>query len=79
MIKIATYNIAGILTPLKWEILLRFCLTNQLDIVCLQEVTIAESPIMNRHYDMITNIGPNKRGTAVLLRKGVRAERLQLV
>ena len=78
MIKVATYNIAGIVAPLKWEILLRFCLDNELDIICLQEVSISESAIISPHYDMIANVGPNKRGTAVLLRKGVRAERTLL-
>ena len=78
MIKVATYNIAGIVAPSKWGILLRFCLDNELDIICLQEVSISESVIISPHYDMIANVGPNKRGTAVLLRKGVRAERTLL-
>ena len=78
MIKVATYNIAGIVAPSKWEMVLRFCLDNELDIVCLQEVSISESAIISPHYDMIANVGPNKRGTAVLLRKGVRAERTLL-
>ena len=78
MIKVATYNIAGIVAPLKWEILLRYCLDNELDIICLQEVSISVSAIISPHYDMIANVGPNKRGTAVLLRKGVRAERTLL-
>ena len=78
MINIATYNIAGISLPEKKQIMLNFFLQHQLDIVCLQEITFNHCPILTQHYNMHTNLGPRKHGTAVLVRHGLRVKNAQL-
>ena len=76
MTNIATYNIANISSPEKLKIILDFFLQQNLDIVCLQEVTFQSCPILTNHYQMFTNLGPRKHGTAILVRHGLRAKNL---
>lgn len=71
MVNIATFNMAGISSPEKRQILYNFFLQNHLDIVCLQEITFNDCPILTQHYDMHTNLGPRKHGTAILVRQNL--------
>ena len=76
MSNIATYNIARISSPEKLQILLNLFLDQKLDIICLQEVTFLSCPVFTNHYQMYTNLGPRKHGTAVLVRHGLRANNI---
>jgi len=75
MIRLATYNIAGIQLVEKRRALLDYCLVNSLDIVCLEEVTFNQCQLIDSHYNVIFNLGPKRRGTAILFRRGLRASR----
>ena len=77
MINIATYNMAGITLPEKRQILLNFFLQKDLHIVCLQEITFNHCPIFTQYFDMYTNLGPRKLGTAILVRQGLCAGNVQ--
>ena len=74
MINVATYNINRISVPEKRQLLLDFFLQQKLDIVCLQEITFHSCPIFTKNYQMFTNLGPRKHGTAILVRHGLHAE-----
>ena len=63
MSNIATYNIARISSPEKLQILLNLFLDQKLDIICLQEVTFLSCHVFT-NYQMYTNLGPKKHGTA---------------
>ena len=78
MTNIATYNIARISSPEKQKIMLDFFLQHNLDIICLQEITFNTCPILTNHYQMFTNLGPRKHGTAILVRHGLRVKNILL-
>jgi len=71
MTNIATYNINRISSPDKLQIILNFFLHHKLDIICLQEVVFHSSTVFTNHYQMHTNLGPRKHGTAILVRHGL--------
>ena len=68
---------AGITLPEKRQILLNFFLQKDLHIVCLQEITFNHCPIFTQYFDMYTNLGPRKLGTAILVRHGFCAGNVQ--
>ena len=74
MIKVATLNIAGISNAENRRALSNFLVSNAIDVACLQEVTFKQCPFLEGQYDCVTNLGPKKLGTAVLLRRGIRAK-----
>ncbi len=76
MTNIATYNINNISLPEKRQIILNFFLQQNLDIICLQEVTFQSCTIFTKHYQMYTNLGPRKHGTAILVKHGLHAENI---
>ena len=45
-----------------------------MDIIGLQEVTFSTSPILEAEYVLISNPGPRKIGTAVLVKHGLQIE-----
>ena len=67
-LKIATLNIAGLSDPLKRASLKNFLIGAEIDVACLQEVSFNSCPLIENHFKFIVNMGPSKRGTAVLLR-----------
>jgi exonuclease III len=75
---IATYNINNISSPEKLQIILNFFLNQKLDIVCLQEVVFPSCTVFTNHYQMYTNLGPRKHGTAILVRHGLSASNILL-
>ena len=77
MINIATFNMAGITLPEKRQILLNFFLAHNLDLICLQEITFSHCTIFTRNYNIFSNLGPRKRGTAILVRQELRAKNAQ--
>ena len=77
MINIATFNMAGITLSDKRRILLNFFLQHDLSVVCLQEITFTNGLIFTQHYNMFVNLGPRKRGTAILVRQELSAKNAQ--
>ena len=67
---IGTININGVHNDTKIQALISFIYSNQLDIVCLQEV-IAEDIIIPG-FVMIFNVDENRRGTALAVRDGIK-------
>ncbi|XP_045023169.1 uncharacterized protein LOC123466378 [Daphnia magna] len=49
-----------------------------LDIAGLQEVAFHSCPIIESRYRLLANVGPNKNGTAILIRHGLDYSRLLL-
>ncbi|XP_045027946.1 uncharacterized protein LOC123471107 [Daphnia magna] len=60
------------------QILFNFCRDGNLDIVGLQEVAFHSCPIIESRYRLLANVGPNKNGTAILIRHGLDYSRLLL-
>ncbi|KAI9550800.1 hypothetical protein GHT06_007251 [Daphnia sinensis] len=77
-LKIASINIGGIRSVERRQILLNFCRDGNLDIVGLQEVAFHSCPIIESRYHLLANVGPNKKGTAILIRHGLKYSRLLL-
>lgn len=69
--KAASINIARISTPERLHLLLNYCVSNNFDIVCLQEVAFATCPILESRFQVFAAPGPNKAGTAVLVAKHI--------
>jgi len=40
-------------------------------VVGLQEVTFHECSVIGSHYNLVSNVGPRRLGTVVLIRKGI--------
>ena len=74
MVKVATLNIAGISSVENRRALLNFLKYRNIDIACLQEVTFKQCPLLEAEYEIVFNLGPKKLGTAMLLRRGLRAK-----
>ena len=70
-LRVASININGLRSIDRRRLLLQFCLEGKLDVVGLQEVTFHECAVLGTHYNILSNIGPKRLGTAVLIRKGV--------
>lgn len=77
-IKLATYNITGILQEARRRQILRLFNEKHLDIVCLQEVKFKNCNILESSFKIISNLGPKKRGTAVLVRKNLKIDKILL-
>ncbi|XP_045032605.1 uncharacterized protein LOC123474456 [Daphnia magna] len=77
-LKIASINIGGITSVERRQILLNFCRDGNLDIVGLQEVAFHSCPIIESCYHLLANVGPNKNGTAILIKHGLEYSRLLL-
>ena len=75
-IRVASINIAGIQAPDKILVLLNFIKNQNLDIVGLQEVSFNELPSPDNQYDFVSNIGPKKRGSGILVKRGTPYNRV---
>ena len=75
-IRVASINIAGIQAPDRFRVLLNFIKNQKLDIVGLQEVSFPKLPSPDPQYDFVSNIGPKKRGSGILIRKGIPYNRV---
>lgn len=73
--KVASINIRAIRSPDRVRHLLQVCLNNSFDVVGLQEVAFTESSILEQHYYLLSNVGPRRLGTAVLVRRGLNYKR----
>ena len=73
-LRIASINISGIRNESRRKLIFDFCKGNNLDIIGLQEVTFSTSPILEAEYVLISNPGPRKIGTAVLVKRGLQIE-----
>jgi len=74
-IKIASINIRGNRSLDRRRLLLNICLEGNFDLIGLQEVTFSECSCLESHYNLISNLGPHKLGTAVLVRRGIPVSR----
>lgn len=72
---LATININAIQSQTKLAALSAFIRMLELDIVCLQEV--ASNNISVSGYDSIINIDERRRGTAVLVKNGIRVSQVR--
>ncbi|KZS00285.1 Uncharacterized protein APZ42_003474, partial [Daphnia magna] len=77
-LKIASINNGGIRSVERRQILLNFCRDGNLDIVRLQEVAFHSCPIIEGCYHLLANVGPNRNGTAILIKNGLEYSRLLL-
>jgi exonuclease III len=77
-LKIISINIVGIKSVERRQILLNFCRVGKFDIVGLQEVAFHSCPIIENHYHLLAYVGPNKNGTAILIRHGLDYSRMLL-
>ena len=75
---LATINISRITSDDRRRLLLSFCQSNRLDVVALQEVPFARCPILESSYSLISNPGPHKIGTAILVRSDLASEVLEV-
>ena len=76
MIKLLTLNIAGLSRVEKRLAVLNLLKDHEIDIACLQEVTFAQCQHLEGAYALYSNLGPRKRGTAMLVRRGLQASNL---
>jgi exonuclease III len=77
-IKIASINTGGIKSAERRQILFNFCRDGNFDVVGLQEVAFHSCPIIESCYHFLSNVGPNKNGTAFLVKHGLDHSRLLL-
>ena len=66
---IATLNIAGLSDPTKRVALKNFLTGAGIDVACLQEVSFNTCSLLEKDFNLIVNMGPRKRGTAVFIRR----------
>ncbi|HEY9833652.1 MAG TPA: reverse transcriptase domain-containing protein, partial [Stenomitos sp.] len=57
------------------RLLLSFCLQGDFDVIALQEITFHTCDVLESHFTLLSNMGPRKLGTAILIRKGVSYKR----
>ncbi|KAI9556012.1 hypothetical protein GHT06_018573 [Daphnia sinensis] len=72
-------RIAGIPQNLdlgRRQILFNFCRDGNFDVLGLQEVAFHSCPIIESCYHFLSNVGPNKNGTAFLVKHGLDHSRL---
>ena len=74
-IKIATFNIGGILLENRIRQLLSYCKEGGFDLVALQEVKFSRNNLLESHFDVIYNLGPHRLGTAILVKRGISFSR----
>ena len=74
-LRVASINISSIRSFERRRLLLQFCLDGRLDVIGLQEVTFHECSVLRSHYNLVSNVGPRRLGTAVLIRKGIHFSR----
>jgi exonuclease III len=72
--KVASINIARISTPERLQLLLNYCVSNEFDVICLQEVAFSSCPILESRFQIFASPGPNKAGTAVLVSKTLKVQ-----
>ena len=77
-IRVASINIAGIQAPDKIQVLLNHIRNQSLDVVGLQEVFFHKLPSPDPQYDFVSNIGPKKRGSGILIKRGIPYNRVSL-
>ncbi|EFX64870.1 hypothetical protein DAPPUDRAFT_333741 [Daphnia pulex] len=72
--KVTSINIARISTPERLQLLLNYCVSNEFDVICLQEVAFSSCPILESRFQVFASTGPNKAGTAVLVSKTLKVQ-----
>ena len=78
MVKVLTLNIAGASLPGKRLAILNSLKDNDVDIACMQEVTFKRCEHLESAYTLLVNLGPKKRGTALLVRHGLQISNFQI-
>ena len=78
IIKIASININSIRSPTRVGMLMDFLWKQEIDIALIQEIVDPESVCING-YLAHTNIGPNKRGTAIIARKDLHITQIERI
>ena len=68
---VVSINIGGLKSIERQQLLFNFCRDGDFGAVGLQEVAFHICPIIESHYHLFTNLGPNKNGTAILLKHGL--------
>ena len=76
MVKILTLNIAGLSRVDKRLAVLNLLKDNDIDVAFLQEITFSRCHHLEGDYTIYVNLGPKKRGTAVLVRRGLQSSNL---
>ena len=76
MVKLLTLNIAGLSRLEKRLAVLNLLKDHEIDIACLQEVTFTQCQHLEGAYSFYVNLGPRKRGTAMLVRRGLQVSSL---
>ena len=69
MVNIATINVQGLEDPTKQRYLQSFIDNGNLDIIGLQEVNITSPPILKEDFCCVTNLIPEKLGTAIIFQE----------
>jgi exonuclease III len=75
---VVSINIGGLKSIERRQLLFNFCRDGDFGVVGLQEVAFHICPIIESRYHLFTNLGPNKNGTAILLKHGLNHSRLLL-
>lgn len=68
---IISLNVNCLRIPVKHILLRDFISDYDPDIVFLQEVNVDNLDFIGPHYNYVTNIGDNERGTAIIYRAGL--------
>ena len=75
VLKLATFNITGVQLESRLCQISRFLKQKNIDIACFQEVKFKKCPLLESSFNIIVNLGPRKRGTAVLVKKNIVVEK----
>jgi hypothetical protein len=71
-LKVVLIYTGGLKSVEERQLLFNFCRDGYFDIVGLQELAFHACPIIESiSYHLFTNLGPNKNGSAILLRHGL--------
>jgi len=76
--KIATININGISSNTKVQLLRQFLLQQDIDIALIQELTSCDLPPL-LGFNLITNVGTEKRGTAFIIKEGLSITKVKRI
>ena len=70
-LKIATININGLKSAEKRKKLFSLCKTNNLDVICFQEMAFSSCEFLSSEYNLITNISPQVNGVGMAIKIGI--------
>jgi exonuclease III len=76
VLKIMTLNLNGIKSLTRVDMFHRFVQSNSIDILFLQEV-VSEEVLLIPGYARHCTLGTEMRGTAFLVREGIRLDRVE--